>query len=114
MNNKIFRWRGSLRQRLSLHVGAGKNLALSRGGGNVTAIPGAAMIDRTTENGRRTTEAEGRRGETVNHSSQGNKGEGPSPFAAPSISIPKTGTIRGIGEKFAANPVIGTLLPPQN
>src|SRR3984957_17955412 len=32
-----------------------------------------------------------------------------SPFAAPSISLPKGGgAIRGIGEKFAANPVTGT------
>src|SRR5215475_2650800 len=78
-------------------------------GSNVTAIPGAAMIDRTTEKGRRTAEAEGRRGEPVSHSSQGNQGEGPSPFAAPSISLPKGGgAIRGMGEKFAANPVTGT------
>jgi hypothetical protein len=33
----------------------------------------------------------------------------PAPFAAPSISLPKGGgAIRGIGEKFAANPVTGT------
>ena len=32
-----------------------------------------------------------------------------SPFRAPSISLPKGGgAIRGIGEKFAANPVTGT------
>src|SRR6184192_4021979 len=31
------------------------------------------------------------------------------PFTTPSISLPKNGgTIRGIGEKFAANPVTGT------
>lgn len=35
--------------------------------------------------------------------------EPPSLFAAPSISVPKGGgAIRGIGEKFAANPVTGT------
>ncbi len=34
---------------------------------------------------------------------------GPSPFTAPQISLPKGGgAIRGIGEKFAANPVTGT------
>jgi len=33
----------------------------------------------------------------------------PSPFSAPQISLPKGGgAIRGIGEKFAANPVTGT------
>src|SRR5499425_967317 len=32
-----------------------------------------------------------------------------SPFTAPSISLPKGGgAIRGMGEKFAANPVTGT------
>jgi Salmonella virulence plasmid 65kDa B protein len=29
-------------------------------------------------------------------------------IAAPTISLPKGGAIRGIGEKFAANPVTGT------
>src|SRR5215472_12701950 len=34
---------------------------------------------------------------------------GVSPFTAPSLSLPKGGgAIRGIGEKFAANPVTGT------
>jgi len=34
---------------------------------------------------------------------------GPEPLAAPSISLPKGGgAIRGMGEKFAANPVTGT------
>ncbi len=33
----------------------------------------------------------------------------PTPFAAPAISLPKGGgALRGIGEKFAANPVTGT------
>src|SRR5512142_1475885 len=33
----------------------------------------------------------------------------PSPFQAPSISLPKGGgAIRGVGEKFSANPVTGT------
>ncbi|MEW6667898.1 MAG: SpvB/TcaC N-terminal domain-containing protein [Thermodesulfobacteriota bacterium] len=36
-------------------------------------------------------------------------GEGQKPFSAPSISLPRGGgAIRGIGEKFAANPVTGT------
>ena len=35
--------------------------------------------------------------------------QGPAPASAPSISLPKGGgAIRGIGEKFAANPVTGT------
>ncbi len=35
--------------------------------------------------------------------------DGASPFAPPSISLPKGGgAVRGIGEKFAANPVTGT------
>ncbi len=34
-------------------------------------------------------------------------------FSAPSISLPKGGgAIRGIGEKFAANPVTGGLSQP--
>ena len=33
----------------------------------------------------------------------------PSPFAAPSVSLPKGGgAIKGIGEKFGVNPVNGT------
>ena len=64
------------------------------------------MFGQATEKGRRTTEAKGQRENTVN---QGAQGDGPSPFAAPSISLPKGGgAIRGIGEKFAANPVTGT------
>ncbi|MFN0088302.1 MAG: SpvB/TcaC N-terminal domain-containing protein [Blastocatellia bacterium] len=39
----------------------------------------------------------------------GSQGNGPSPFAAPSISLPRGGgAIRGMGEKLAANPVNGT------
>ena len=35
--------------------------------------------------------------------------DAPSPFAPPQITLPKGGgAIRGIGEKFAANPVTGT------
>ena len=61
------------------------------------------MFDRTKEQGGKTTEAQGQRENTAN---QGNQGNGSSPFAAPSISLPKGGgAIRGIGEKFAANPV---------
>src|ERR1700704_1033492 len=38
-----------------------------------------------------------------------NRSEGESKLAAPSISLPKGGgAVRGIGEKFAANPVTGT------
>ncbi len=36
-------------------------------------------------------------------------GARPTPFAAPAVTLPKGGgAIRGIGEKFAANPVNGT------
>ena len=40
----------------------------------------------------------------------GEKGmEGSSPFVAPTLSLPKGGgAIRGIGEKFSANPITGT------
>src|SRR5262245_20919910 len=63
------------------------------------------MIVRTKEQGSKPTEAQGRRENTVNQAGQGN---GSSPFAAPSISLPKGGgAIRGVGEKFAANPVTG-------
>jgi len=38
-----------------------------------------------------------------------NKGERSSRYSAPAVSLPKGGgAIRGIGEKFAANPVTGT------
>src|SRR5262245_64929955 len=44
-----------------------------------------------------------------NTANQGNQGNGSAPFCAPSISVPKGGgAIRGMGEKFAANPVTGT------
>src|SRR5262249_53892001 len=67
---------------------------------------GAAMIDQRAERGGKTTEADSQRGKTV---VQGSQGDGPSPFTAPSISLPKGGgAIRGMGEKFAANPVTGT------
>jgi RHS repeat-associated protein len=63
------------------------------------------MFDQTKEQSSNFTEAQGRRENTVNHGAQGN---GSSPFAAPSISLPKGGgAISGIGEKFAANPVTG-------
>lgn len=39
----------------------------------------------------------------------GDKTEQPQPFTAPAITLPKGGgAIRGMGEKFAANPVTGT------
>ena len=64
------------------------------------------MVDQTIEKGNRTAKTEGRRANTAN---QGSPGDGPSPFAVPSISMPKGGgAIRGMGEKFAANPVTGT------
>src|SRR5262249_31326436 len=63
------------------------------------------MIDRTKEQSSRPSEAQGQRENTVNQGAQGNSS---SPFAAPSISLPKGGgAIRGIGEKFAANLVTG-------
>ena len=63
------------------------------------------MIDRTKEQSSKPSEAQGQRENTVNQGAQGNSS---SPFAAPSISLPKGGgAIRGIGEKFAANPVTG-------
>src|SRR5438093_10277590 len=64
------------------------------------------MFDRKKEQGGKTTEAQGQRENTAN---QGNRGNGSAPFASPSITLPKGGgAIRGIGEKFAANPVTGT------
>src|SRR5262245_29911729 len=64
------------------------------------------MIDRTKEQGGKPSEAQDQRENTANQDAQGN---GPSPFTPPSISLPKGGgAIRGIGEKFAANPVTGT------
>jgi RHS repeat-associated protein len=64
------------------------------------------MIDQIKEKGDRTTGAEGRREDTDRQGAQSAK---TSQFSAPSISLPKGGgAIRGIGEKFAANPVTGT------
>jgi hypothetical protein len=64
------------------------------------------MFGQTAKDSGRATEAQNRRENSANQSSQG---AGSSPFAAPSISLPKGGgAIRGIGEKFAANPVTGT------
>jgi RHS repeat-associated protein len=56
------------------------------------------MANQTAENGSRISAAQG--------PTQGTTG---SPFAVPSISLPKGGgAIRGMGEKFAANPVTGS------
>jgi RHS repeat-associated protein len=67
------------------------------------------MVNQTSEKNIRISEADGRKGNTVNQANQGNQSGGDSHFAAPSISLPKGGgAIRGIGEKFAANPVTGT------
>src|SRR5262245_3015972 len=51
----------------------------------------------------------GANGRMVSEANQAAQANGPAPFAAPSISLPKGGgAIRGMGEKFAANPVTGT------
>ncbi|MCI0392945.1 MAG: FG-GAP-like repeat-containing protein [Acidobacteria bacterium] len=64
------------------------------------------MFDLTKEQSGKPTEAQDPRENTAN---QGDQGKGSSPFAAPSISLLKGGgAIRGMGEKFAANPVTGT------
>ncbi|MCI0525620.1 MAG: hypothetical protein L0Y75_10195 [Acidobacteria bacterium] len=64
------------------------------------------MFDRATEKDRRGAETAGRRKTAVNQTAQN---EETSAFAAPSISMPKGGgAIRGVGEKFAANPVSGS------
>jgi RHS repeat-associated protein len=64
------------------------------------------MIDQIKEKGARTAGAEGRREEPGRQDAQSAR---TSQFSAPSISLPKGGgAIRGIGEKFAANPVTGT------
>jgi Salmonella virulence plasmid 65kDa B protein len=64
------------------------------------------MIDQIKEKGARTRGAEGRQEDTDR---QGAQSARTSQFSAPSISLPKGGgAIRGIGEKFAANPVTGT------
>jgi RHS repeat-associated protein len=64
------------------------------------------MLDQ--KNGNRSQTAE-RVGQKENSASQDSQHTNPSPFAAPSISLPNGGgAIRGIGEKFAANPVTGT------
>jgi RHS repeat-associated protein len=64
------------------------------------------MFGQTSGDGAKTADAQSRRENAANQSANG---DGPSPFAAPSISLPKGGgAIRGMGEKFAANPVTGT------
>jgi RHS repeat-associated protein len=64
------------------------------------------MSNRTVENDGRTAAAQG---PTPGTMSSGGRTDGGSPFAIPSISLPKGGgAIRGIGEKFAANPVTGS------
>ncbi|MGH9756023.1 MAG: SpvB/TcaC N-terminal domain-containing protein, partial [Blastocatellia bacterium] len=58
------------------------------------------MFDQKSGNDGKTTDAKGQ-GESDSNQT--------APFAAPSISLPKGGgAIRGMGEKFAANPVTGT------
>src|SRR5215470_6169011 len=64
------------------------------------------MINQRTEKGRRANGAEGRQ---KSPDKQGGQSDDSSQFSAPSISLPKGGgAIRGIGEKFASNPVTGT------
>jgi SAM-dependent methyltransferase len=61
------------------------------------------MIDQRTEKAPRTSRAEGRQ---ENPHGQGSQSDKASQFS--SVSLPKGGgAIRGIGEKFAANPVTG-------
>jgi virulence plasmid B protein len=62
------------------------------------------MIDQRTEKGSRTSGAEGRQ---ENPDRQGGQSDKTSQFF--SISLPRGGgAVRGIGEKFAANPVTST------
>src|SRR6185503_3157928 len=64
------------------------------------------MSDQTTQKGGRAIGTEGQGKGAVSHS---DSAERSSAFAAPSISLPKGGgAIRGLGEKFAANPVSGS------
>jgi hypothetical protein len=64
------------------------------------------MSDQTTQKGGRAIGTEGQGKSAVSHS---DSAERSSAFAAPSISLPKGGgAIRGLGEKFAANPVSGS------
>src|SRR5262245_7358716 len=64
------------------------------------------MFGRKSGNDGKGVDMNGRVGSDANQSTQIN---GSAPFAAPSISLPKGGgAIRGMGEKFAANPVTGT------
>jgi len=64
------------------------------------------MLDQTTGHRNHTAERVVQKGKSAG---QGNQLFNPSPFAAPSISLPKGGgAIRGIGENFSAHPVTGT------
>src|SRR5215475_9050465 len=64
------------------------------------------MFGRKSGNDGKGVDVNGRVGSDANQSTQVNGSE---PFAAPSISLPKGGgAIRGMGEKFAANPITGT------
>src|SRR5262245_38476152 len=60
-----------------------------------------------TGGGFASTEPQAQNGSTISKNKQDNAGGGAGPL--PAISLPKGGgAIRGIGEKFAANPVTGT------
>jgi len=62
------------------------------------------MVSPNTKNGGKSKDTS--KAASVNQESQSS---GPSPFTPPSISLPKGGgAIRGMGEKFAANPVTGS------
>ncbi len=62
--------------------------------------------------GARTTDAPPEAGQAVHggdQDGQGRDGAAPSLFAPPAVSLPKGGgAVRGIGEKFSANPATGT------
>jgi RHS repeat-associated protein len=64
------------------------------------------MSDQKSRNNWKAAEAGNSRGSAAG---QGPAGAEAAPFAAPSLSLPKGGgALRGMGEKFAANPVTGT------
>src|SRR5262245_2519889 len=64
------------------------------------------MFGRKSGNDGKGSDVKSREGSDANQAAQVN---GSAPFPAPSISLPKGGgAIRGMGEKFAANPVTGT------
>jgi FG-GAP repeat len=93
--------------RLTADDGAAEDrLSRSVAASGDTVVVVAASDEIGANRGIRTSGSEGRRGDTGSQSTQNVMD---SRFSAPSISLPKGGgAIRGIGEKFAANPVTGT------